>query len=291
MTRLIGAELFKMRKRMMTKVLLFVLVGIMVVFYLLLFAVSKANLPSTGGGPRLGQIENLLGLPVALPFAMSMLASFGSVLAVILVASMMGNEYNWRTIRTALTFSEGRLRFLTAKLTAAAILILIGMVVGLAAGFMMSLITTAIGGYAFDFSFATGSYLWAQFLQFWRTFFVIIPYVLLAFLFAVVAKSAGPGIGLGIGVYFLESIVTLVMRLAGGWIAQIPNYLLNANVSAITALAQLPAGFMSGPGVGGGGGLSGSLPGVPHAFITLALYSMAFVGIAFYMFRTRDVTG
>ena len=291
MTRLIGAELFKMRKRMMTKVLLFVLVGIMVVFYLLLFAVSKANLPSTGGGPRMDQIENLLGLPVALPFAMSMLASFGSVLAVILVASMMGNEYNWRTIRTALTFSEGRLRFLTAKLTAAAILILIGMVVGLATGFMMSLITTAIGGYAFDFSFATGSYLWAQFLQFWRTFFVIIPYVLLAFLLAIVAKSAGPGIGLGIGVIFLEGIITLVMRLAGGWIAQIPNYLLNANVSAITALAQLPPGFMSGPGGGGGLGLSESLPGVPHAFITLTLYSMAFVGIAFYMFRTRDVTG
>lgn len=289
MTRLIGAELFKLQKRMMTKVLLLILVGIMVVFYLLLFAISKVTFPSTGGGAQMGEIKNLLGLPVALPFAMSMLASFGSVLAVILVASSMGNEYNWRTIRTALTCSEGRLKFLGAKLAAAGILILIGLVVGLAAGFVMSLITTAIGGYAFDFSFATGSYLWAQFLQFWRTFFVVIPYALLAFLFSIVAKSAGPGIGLGIGVYFLESIITVFMGFAGGWIAQIPKYLLNANVSAITALAQLPSGFRSGGGMGGG--LSETLPSIPHAYITLSLYSLAFIGIAFYLFRTRDVTG
>lgn len=290
MTRLIGAELFKLQKRMMTKVLALVLVGIMVIFYLLLFAVSKVTFHPNGGGPQSEDIVNLLGLPVALPFAMSLLASFGSVLAVILVASSMGNEYNWRTIRTAVTCSEGRLKFLTAKLAAAGIFILIGMVVGLAAGFVMSLITTAIGGYKFDFSFLTGSYIWAQFLQFWRTFFVIIPYALLAFLFSVLAKSAGPGIGLGIGVYFLESILTLVMSIAGGWIAQIPKYLLNTNVSAINALAQLPPGFRGGSGMGGGG-LDLSLPSVPHAFITLSIYAAVFIGIAFYLFRTKDVTG
>src|SRR3990172_6738479 len=276
----------------MTRVLLFVLIGLMVVIYMLLLAVSKVPLPAHAQDQINAQdIQNVLGLPTAIPFALSLLSSFGTVLAVILTASSMGSEYGWGTIRTFLICSESRLKFLGAKLIAAIIMILVGMVIGVAAGFMMSLITTAIGGYAFDFSFATGSYLWAQFLQFWRTFFVIIPYVLLAFLLAIVAKSAGPGIGLGICVYFLESIITLVMRLAGGWIAQIPNYLLNANVSAITALAQLPPGFMSGPGGGGGLGLSESLPGVPHAFITLTLYSMAFVGIAFYMFRTRDVTG
>lgn len=290
MTRLIGAELFKLQKRMMTKVLALVLVGIMVVFYLLLFAVSKVTFHANGG-PQSEDIVNLLGLPVALPFAMSLLASFGSVLAVILVASSMGNEYNWRTIRTAVTCSEGRLKFLTAKLAAAGIFILIGMVVGLAAGFVMSLVTTAIGGYKFDFSFLTGSYMWAQFLQFWRTFFVIIPYALLAFLFSIVAKSAGPGIGLGIGVYFLESILTVVMSIAGGWIAQIPKYLLNANVSAITALAQLPPGFNNGGGGMGGGGFDLAVPSVPHAYITLSVYAVAFLGIAFYLFRTKDVTG
>jgi ABC-2 type transport system permease protein len=284
--RLIGAELFKLRKRTMTRVLLFVLIGIIIILYFLLLAISNVSLPNAG--PRIGNIHNLLGLPVALPFAMSILSSFGSVLAVILVASAMGNEYNWRTIRTVVVSSESRFKLLTAKLISAAIYIIIGMVIGLAAGFIMSLITTAIGGYAFDFSFATGSYIWHQFLQFWRTFFVMMPYITLGFMFAIVGRSAMPGIASGIGIFFLESIITTFMFLAGGWVASIPSYLLYANVQAITSLADLPQGFGAGTG---GGGINIQLPSVTHAFIVLAIYSVIFLFVSFYLFRKRDVTG
>jgi len=284
--RLIGAELFKLRKRSMTRVLLFVLVGIMVVLHLILLAVSKANLANAGA--RLGNISNVLGLPSAMPFAMYILSSFGGVLAIILVANSIGNEYNWRTIRTAVVSSESRFKLLIAKLISAAVFILIGMVTGLAAGFIMSLITTAIGGYKFDFSFATGSYMWDQFLQFWRTFFVIIPYTLLGFMFAIVGRSAMPGIAFGIGIFFLESIITTFMYLAKGWIAQIPSYLPYANMQAITALNKLPTTFGGGMG---GGGLNIQLPSITHAFVTLAIYSIAFLFIAFYLFKKRDVTG
>ena len=284
--RMIAAELFKLRQRPMTKVLLAVLVGIIVLVNLLLLAISKANLPV--GGPGMGDIQNLLGLPVALPFALLMISSFGSVLAVILTASSIGGEYNWNTIRTALISSESRFKFLTSKLVSLGILVLVGMVVGVATGFIMSLITTAIGGYAFNFSFATGSYLWQQFLQFWRTLFVITPFALLGFLMAIVGRSAMPGIATGIGVLFLESIITAFMTLAGGWIARVPDYLLSANVNAITALANLPEGFRGGFG---GGNASAVPPSLPHAFITLGIYSLAFLVVAFYLFRKRDVTG
>jgi ABC-type transport system involved in multi-copper enzyme maturation permease subunit len=30
---------------------------------------------------------------------------------------------------------------------------------------------------------------------------------------------------------------------------------------------------------------------LPHAFTTLAIYSLAFIIVAFYLFRKRDVTG
>ena len=49
--------------------------------------------------------------------------------------------------------SESRLKFLGGKLIAVVILIFVGMIVGVVSGFIMSLITTAIGRYAFDFSF------------------------------------------------------------------------------------------------------------------------------------------
>lgn len=272
----------------MTWVLLAVLVGIIVLIHFLLLAISKVNLPTGSQAPRLGQIQNLLGLPLALPLTITLLSSFGSVLAVILMASSMGSEYNWRTIRTAVISSESRFKLLGAKLISAVILILIGMVLGLAAGFLVSVVTTAIGGYKFDFSFATGTYLWDQFLQFWRTFYVLIPYMLLGFMFSIVGRSAMPGIALGIGIIFLEGIITAFMTLAGGWIANIPAYLIADNVRAITSLNSLPQGFRAGMGFGGA---SGNLPSVPHATITLALYSVAFLIIAFYLFRERDVTG
>lgn len=288
MTRLIGAELFKLRKRNMTWILLAVLVGILVLINFLLLAISKVNFPTGSQAPRMGAIQNLLGLPVALPLTISLLSSFGSVLAVILMASSMGSEYNWRTIRTAVISSESRFKLLGAKLMSAAILILIGMVIGLAAGFLVSIITTAIGGYKFDFSFATGTYLWDQFLQFWRTFYTLLPYILLGFMFSIVGRSTMPGIALGIGVIFLEGVITAFMTLAGGWIANIPGYLIADNVRAINSLNSLPKGFGAGMGFGGG---SGNLPSVPHATIILAIYSAAFLIIAFYLFRKRDVTG
>ena len=286
MNRLISAELFKLRKRSMTTILLLVLVGIMILMYLLLLQISKVNLPVGTGAMRAG-VQNLLGLPLALPFAMFIISSFGSVLAIILTASCIGSEYNWRTIRTAVMNSESRFKLLTAKLIAVAIFVLIGMVIGLAVGFAMSLITTAIGGYNFDFNFVTGGYLWDQFLQFWRTFYVLLPYMLIGFMFSILGRSAMPGIALGIGVLFLESIVTTFMTLSGGWIATIPAYLTTANVRAIAALGSLPSNFASRMGPGGP---AVELPGVVHAFVVLAIYSLIALILAFYLFRKRDVT-
>jgi ABC-2 type transport system permease protein len=287
LTRLIKAELFKLRKRTMTSILLYVMVGILVILYLVLLAVSKVNLPAGAGGghPSGDSIQNLLGLPVALPFALAMLATFGTVLACILMASSMGNEYNWRTIRTMLISSESRTKLLAAKLISVTVYVLIGMIIGLAAGFVMSLITTAIGGYKFDFSFATGTYWWDQFVQFWRTFYIMLPYILLAFMFSVVGRSAMPGIAVGVGVFFLEPIISGLMGLAGGWVAQIPDYLIRNNFSVIDSLNNLPGGI--GGAFSGGAAQTLSLT---HAAITLGIYIIVFLVIAFYMFRRRDVT-
>jgi ABC-2 type transport system permease protein len=283
--RMISAEILKLRKRQMTKILLGVLVGIIVIVNLLLLAISKVNLP--GDAHNAGNIQNLLGLPTAIPFSLMLISSFGIVLAIILMASSVGNEYNWRTIRIALISGESRFKFLTAKLVSVGLFVLIGMVVGVIAGFIMSLITTAIGGYAFSFTFATGSYLWDQFLQFWRTFYVIVPFALLGFFMAIVGRSAMPGIATGIGVVFLESIITTFMRLAGGWIAKVPDYLLSANVSTITAMNDLPRGFSGGMG----GGIAETSLSITHAFLTLGIYGLVFLVLGYYLFRRRDLTG
>jgi ABC-2 type transport system permease protein len=282
--RLIGAELFKLRKRKITWILLVVLIGVIILINFLLLAIAEVNFPSE---PH-GRMQNLLGLPVTFPLTMSILSSFGSVLAVVFLASSMGSEFNWRTIRVAVVSSESRFKLLGAKLISAAIFILIGMVLGIVAGFLMSIVTTAIGGYKFDFSFAANTYMWDQFLQFWRTFYIMTPYMLLGFMFSIVGRSAMPGISLGIGIIFLEGVITAFMSSAGGWIAKIPDYLIAANVRTINSLSALPQDFQAGMGFGG---VSADIPSVLHATITLAVYSSVFLFIAFYTFSKRDVTG
>ena len=284
MLRLIGAELFKLRKRKITWILLAVLIGVIILINFLLLAIAEVNFPSE---PH-GRMQNLLGLPGTFPLTLSILSSFGSVLAVVFLASSMGSEFNWRTIRVAVVSSESRFKLLGAKLISAAIFILIGMVLGLVTGLFISIVTTSIGGYKFDFSFASNSYLWEQFLQFWRTFYILIPYMLLGFMFSIVGRSAMPGISLGIGIIFLEGVLTAFMTIAGGWIANIPDYLIAANVRTINSLSALPQNFQTGPGFGG---MSVDLPNVLHATITLAIYSGVFLVIAFYTFGKRDVTG
>ncbi|MGP8079481.1 MAG: ABC transporter permease [Dehalococcoidales bacterium] len=285
--RMIGAEFLKLRKRQMTWVLLGILVAIIVLVNLLLLAVSKVRTPA--GGPGTGNIATLLGLQSAIPFAFSMMASIGSLLAIILTASSIGSEYNWKTIRTALVSSESRFKFIVAKVVSLGSMILIGMLIGVIAGFVMGLITAGLGGNAYSFSFFTGAYAWTQVLQYLRTFYVIMPFALLGFMMAIVGRSAMPGIATGVGFLFLEAIITAFMTAAGGWIAKVPAYLLNANITAITALNKLPGRF------GGGGGVSGTtdvaVPSLLHAFIILGLYSIVFLFLSFFLFKKRDVTG
>ncbi len=281
--RMIGAEFLKLRKRQMTWVLLGILVGIIVIVNLLLLAISKVKTPGPGIGS--GNLATLLGLQSAIPFAFSMMASFGSLLAIIFTASSIGSEYSWKTIRPALVSSESRFKFIVSKLVSLGSMILISMLIAVIVGFIMGLITTGLGGNAYSFSFFTGAYAWTQVLQYLRTFYVIMPFALLGFMMAIVGRSAMPGIATGVGFLFLEAIITTFMTAAGGWIAKVPAYLLNANVTAITALNKLPGRF------GGGGGTDTTTPSLTHAFVILGLYSVIFLVFSFYLFRKRDVTG
>lgn len=284
MTRLIRTELFKLRKRGMTWILLYIMVGIVVLINLLLFAISQISVPARGTG-GLANLADILNLSSSLPFTLFILSSFGAVMAVILMASSVGNEYNWRTIRIALISSEGRLKFLGSKLVAVIILIAIGMVVSLAAGFIMGIVTNTISGHTLNFSFFTGVYSWDQFLQFWRTLVVIMTFTLLGFLFSVVGRSAMPGIAVGVGLLFLEPIITSFMNLAGGWVSDIPKYLFSANAQAINALNNLPSGFGAF-----GNAANLQLPSVTQAYTVLGAYMVVFLVVSFFLFKKRDVT-
>ena len=289
MTRLIKAEIFKLRKRSMTYILLLILIGFIVLVLSIMQATalsSNATTVTTGNNavtlmPAVAADVHFL--KDAITSVMSILGTIGLVLAVVLVANGMGSEYSWNTIRPYLLCSESRLKMFTAKLIVAAIFIVAGMIIGLLTAILLGVLFTAIRGFSWDLSFVTMSFLGHQSLNFVRAVYVMLPYVLLAFLFAVLGRSTAAGIGFGIGASFLESIITGLMQMAHGWLAKIPNYLISTNVTVINSLAQSYNTIKVGTNI--------QTPSVLHAFIVLAVYSVAFIAISFTLFQKRDVTG
>jgi ABC-type transport system involved in multi-copper enzyme maturation permease subunit len=279
---MISAEMLKLTNRTMTKVFLIIIVVVVVLANLLIFAATK-NTTTVGPGanPTTDQLYS------AIPSALSIFSFFGLFLAAILIASSVGNEYGWKTIRSELISSESRFKYLTAKLVSLTVLIIVGMLIAVVVGCVTRLIVVGVNGDSLSLSFFTGTYAWNQFLGFLRTFFVIMPYGLLAFLMAIVGRSAMPGIATSIGVFFLESIVTAIMRGVHGWISHVPDYLLSANVNVIQALNNESGAVR----IGGNGGTAAALPSAPHAFIVLSLYSLVFLVLGYYLFKKRDVTG
>jgi ABC-2 type transport system permease protein len=291
MTRLIKAEIYKLRKRSMTYILLLILIGFIALFLSIMQATelsSNAATATTGSSavtlaPAVA--ADIHFLKDAITAALSILGTVGMVLAVVLIANSTGSEYSWNTIRPYLLCSESRLKMFTAKLIAAVIFIVAGMIIGLIIGILLGVLFTAIRGFSWDLSFVTMSYTGHQLLTFIRTFYVILPYILLAFLFTVMGRSTAAGIGFGIGFFFLESVITGLMLMAHGWLAKVPSYLLSTNVSVINSLAQSSGGVKITMGT-----YTIQPPSAPHAFIVLAVWGIACIAISFTLFRKRDVT-
>ena len=70
----------------------------------------------------------------------------------------MGSEYSWNTIRPYLLCSESRLKMFTAKLIAAAIFIVAGMIIGLIIAILLGSFFTAIRGFSWDMGFLYGEF-------------------------------------------------------------------------------------------------------------------------------------
>jgi ABC-2 type transport system permease protein len=292
MLNLIKAEIFKLRKRSMTYILLLILVGLIVLILSIMQATALSNNVTTvstdGNAVTLvpAVAANVHFLYDAITSTISILGGlFGLILAVVLVANSTGSEYSWNTMRPYLLCSESRLKMLTAKLITAAIFIVAGMIIALLTAVLLGVLFTAIKGFSWDLGSSAASFTGHQLLNFVRSFYVIMPYALLAFLFTVLGRSTAAGIGFGIGTYILESIVTGLLLMAHNWLAKIPNYLLSINVAKISSLSESSAGVTIHMGT------NTTTPSTLHAFLVVAAWGIFCVAASFFLFRKRDVTG
>lgn len=279
MIDMVWAELFKLRKRMMTWILLIVLVAF---FCLVFFATySIVNSPPTRlGGANLDQIRASIQFPGSFDTVFSYARTIGLILMIILTASSIGNEYGWGSIRQVLARRGIRFQYVASKVISFIVVTVIGLVISLIVGFVLSLIISNLMG-GVDWSFLTGSFVVTQLENFGWTLFVLLPYILLATFFAFLGRSAIAGIGGGLGFYFIEAIAVGIFNQASGWLASVPNYLIGPNGDVLVLANGLGSRFAAS---------ATTPPTTLHASITLAVYCVVLLGVSLFMFQKRDIT-
>lgn len=286
MTTLILIEVEKIVRRRLNQIILAVMLGLLVVMYVLLWLASDVVAEAGGDPDQVAGLRSALFLEETVPFAMLLLYFFGFVGGVVAIGASVGSEYSWNTIRTLASVEPRRERILLAKLIALWGTIVVSLVVGLIVALATSTVLTVVDG-QFDLSFIDGDYVRESGYSFLRLLVGTAPYFGLAFLLGTAGRSATAGIALALGVAFLEGIVSGLMVLAGGWLGDLPRYMLDQNGDALALAGGGPFDAIVGAGTPLGEAIDS--PSVWHATSVLLVWTTLFLAGAFWAIRRQDL--
>ncbi len=299
MTRLVSAELFKLRRRLMTQILAFLVIAFFVAIQIPRWdslrhedQTVEQSAPVERVGPdgetrvivmsaprnvdRSPQEEAALReqfLKDTVNDNLAVLRWVAVLCGIALVAGALGSEYTWGTLRPFLTCVESRTKYLGAKLIALELTVLAGMAVALALAFVSSLIVAAVSG-GVDLGYLDGAYLLDAFFDFGRAVVGVTPYLLIAALGAVAGRSALLAAFVGLGLLIGDEIATSYMRGASNWVRHVPDFLLGRNADALAGIQFTDIGQRD-PWLAG---------------LVLASYGLGALALALWVFHRRDVT-
>ncbi|HEY7034885.1 MAG TPA: ABC transporter permease subunit [Thermomicrobiales bacterium] len=274
---LLHSELFRLLRRWMPRILLAILIGIVAALYLLFWTVVKT------GSDTSSDVRNLrdnLQLAAVRDTGLSLVFQVGAVDVIILTSSLIGTEFGWGTIRTLLPRARSRESLMAAKSVAALAFVVATVLVGTVVAFGASALVTSLenlpGGLGPDGAART-------LLAVVRTTYAMVPYAALALLITTWTRSVAAGIGIGLSVLFLESLILTILGAAGDVFDRVPGALISRNVQTLLRANcdGLRTCFSGG---------NDAYPPQWRAALVLALYSAVFVALAFQRFRARDIT-
>ena len=289
MLRLLRSELYRLVRRWMPWIMLGLIVVIAFVFYFLIWvsvnaqlqAVKNGTLPVPAGGTaQLEQTLRQIAPDRVAQFGVSVVAGLGSVMLIVFAASHVGTEFGWGTFRTLLAHGASRSGFLVSKAVSlvlyAVVFMIVGSIAAIAASYTVSAVAGISPGSGVDFAEVARVAV--------KSGYTFLPYMALALAIAVWSKSAGAGIATGLVVYFAESIVAGILVSLNKDYAQIVNWGLSRNASALTRTVSGQAGPTSQDPT------ASTLPDPTQAAIVLGAYCVIFIVLAYWRLRSRDVT-
>jgi ABC-type transport system involved in multi-copper enzyme maturation permease subunit len=204
MTRMLSAELLKLRRRWATYIVLAVLIGLMALVYLLAGTVGGGGRGGGGGG------ESVLHFPSAFSFIDQFVFGLGGLLAIAYAAAIGGADWSWGIVRVVVARGESRSGYILVKALALAVVLLIGVLVAYLVGILLTLTAAAMLGIQTGNPFA-GSALDSLIHTIGYGYLVILERAAIGFSVAVVLKSQLAGVVSGIVLYIGEAILTTVL--------------------------------------------------------------------------------
>jgi ABC-type transport system involved in multi-copper enzyme maturation permease subunit len=319
--RLIGVELYKMRRRSMSKVLgisgtllmilIFLGFGSISLFYVSSPASSFLPPPctpnNTVSGPScldhtptqtdMAQAEaarhaviqsasSSLRLPLSLVLTSSMLQGVGLILIIILAGTIGGGEYNVGTVRLMFTRGPTRGQFYFAKIGAVFVFILFiiawGELAGIGTGAVLNLFT----GISTTFSFFTPTWMLHTFLYLLVVALGMFMYAMIALTLSSLGKATAAGVAGSMIWWVLEFVLRQASQTFGtqttGGISAFWKAVPDYLISPnIDALAQNQTQYL--------GGQPGQLSDL-HAILVLTVYLVLLIGLTWWATQYRDVT-
>jgi ABC-type transport system involved in multi-copper enzyme maturation permease subunit len=322
LSRSIGGELYKLRQRAMSKILLLIAIFIMIITFLLPALGALANDRSssqvsctidkhghqhcTSVSPQdparqaiAEKVKETISAPLRLPNSLSLSITVinfvGTISLIILTGSIVGSEYGIGTIRLMLTRGPTRTQFFLAKIGSIIICILITLFVLILVGIIVGALFNLTTGIAVNFSFFTGEWVVHAILYVLIAALGLSVYAMIALCLATLGKTTAAGIAGALIWWFLESVLGAVLTgvgflnqgPVGDFLDSIPDYFIGNNLAALYDHQNhyLINGARQAVSITNPHDISDI-----HAMIVLTVYLVAFIGIAWWANQQRDVT-
>lgn len=321
--RSIGGELYKLRQRAMSKILLLIAVLIMLITFLLPTLGALANNSSFSPVPctidRHGHkhctsgslqdharqviaqeakeaISAPLRLPNSLSLSVTVINFVGTISLIILTGSIVGSEYGIGTIRLMLTRGPTRTQFFLAKVGTIIICILIIFFLLILVGIIVGALFNLTIGIAVDFHFFTGIWVLHAIFYVLTATLGLFVYAMMALCLATLGKTTAAGMAGALIWWFFESVLSAILTAIGAllgkgpignFLQSIPDYFIGNNISALRDHQNqyLINGARQATSMTNVHDISDL-----HAIIVLAIYIVVLIGVAWWANQQLDVT-
>lgn len=264
MGNLLRSELFRIRKRPQSWLML----ALATLFVALIYGGMTIG-TFFANAENADDLRKTISFTDLREFGLTFNSLFGGIMLAIFAAGVFGNEYSWNTIRPLLARARSRASLVTAKLLTTAIYMVVFTIVLVVLTVLISFISTLVSSGSWHYSGDEAGKVAAYTLGLIVT---NLPYLALAVLVGMWSKSNAAGIGVSIGLSFIEPLLFLTLRQVNDSLfSKIEKGGLNWNVQHIL------------------GDWSGSQQNWISVGVLL-LYTVIFVALTYRIFIRRDVT-